>query len=322
MIIVIKVMKSRRRLLVATILIVVVALSYFAVVDRIEYEKLKRGCDSLEKDVIKLPLEHVRKDEVSFIAFGDGGTADVNAIKVASAIDRVCKSNGCDFALLLGDNFYVADVYKADDPLFKIVFEDIYKDLNFPFFAIIGNHDKRGSVRAQVEYSKRSQKWYMPNFDYTFSAGPVKFIATNTNCKVLRWQKVDEKLADRTDDWVVVYGHHPVYSSGIHGDDWIFSRWYWGKYFLNKVDLYFAGHDHHLEHLRLADTRTDFIIAGSGGKNSLSSDDQKKLSPSRADSKFADYGNGFVWTKATKSRLEVSYYSADGEKLYSFTKSR
>ena len=67
MIIVIKVMKSRRRLLVATILIVVVALSYFAVVDRIEYEKLKRGCDSLEKDVIKLPLEHVRKDEVSFI---------------------------------------------------------------------------------------------------------------------------------------------------------------------------------------------------------------------------------------------------------------
>jgi N-acetylmuramoyl-L-alanine amidase len=61
---------------------------------------------------------------------GDTGTGGPDQFKVAGAIFQTCASSGCDFGLLLGDNFYPDGVSSADDPQRKTKFEQ-------PYFAVL-----------------------------------------------------------------------------------------------------------------------------------------------------------------------------------------
>ena len=55
-----------------------------------------------------------------------------------------------------------------------------------------------------------------------------------------------------TADWIIVIGHHPVYSSGSHGSEGSTQTMYdhiRSEMVKHKVALYVCGHDHMMEHL-------------------------------------------------------------------------
>jgi len=81
--------------------------------------------------------------------------------------------------LNLGDNIYEYGVNSNDDAQFQSKFEKPYANLNFPFFMALGNHDQSGAIPGsgvypkkgdfQVEYTRRSSKWMMPQRYYQFA---------------------------------------------------------------------------------------------------------------------------------------------------------
>lgn len=231
--------------------------------------------------------------EFSFIAMGDHGTGKPGQFEVASAIEKTCKSHSCEFALLLGDNFYSYGVDSLDDPQWQTKFEIPYKNLDFPFYAVMGNHDygkwtaEHDKRFIQMEYTNISKKWRMPHNFYTFQKGNILFIGIDTT--LISWAKqrkhqgkmIEEALTNTNAKWVIAFGHHPYLSNGRHGNagryDGLpfppvasghFVKKFVEKYLCNKVDFYLAGHDHSKQLLpgnkKCKDTT--FIVSGAGAK--------------------------------------------------------
>ncbi|MBI4548544.1 MAG: metallophosphoesterase, partial [Ignavibacteriae bacterium] len=107
----------------------------------------EKGCLPLPENIIPLDLTS-SQETIRFIAVGDTGTGDDDQKRVAEGIGRVCAAQGCDFMLMLGDNFYPHGVKSTQDLLLEERFESIYKKLNKPFVVIAGNHDTQGDLQS------------------------------------------------------------------------------------------------------------------------------------------------------------------------------
>lgn len=179
--------------------------------------------------------------EVRFVVMGDVGEGNEAQYKVADAVAQKCQADGCDFVILLGDNFYDSGVTSVDDPQWQTKFEDPYQNIDLPFFAVLGNHDYGGSILGidtggignewdkgpvEVMYDGVSAKWNMPDTHYTFTWGNVGFIMLDTNSIMWdntdhgdQWEWYSTALLDVSGaDWVFVAGHHPYLSNGAHGN--------------------------------------------------------------------------------------------------------
>lgn len=218
---------------------------------------------------------------VHVVAFGDFGTGDAHQKAVARAIARRNSRDRFDIGITMGDNFYLCGVRSVTDPKWKSRWEDMYTPLGFPFYVALGNHDyghppiicpmERGSPDAEVAYTAHSASWRMPARYYTYKAGPVQFIAIDTegwSDAQLEWIK--QTLAASANDpdikWRVVYGHHPIYTSGVHLNERRIGELRLKLLPVLKaghVDVYICGHDHDVEHLR--SEGMDFLICGGGG---------------------------------------------------------
>lgn len=226
----------------------------------------------------------VANKPVRLLAFGDFGTGDGNQRAVARAMAAAHAQARFDFGMTLGDNFYRCGVKSAQDPIWKTRWEDLYTPLGIPFYATLGNHDyghpwiicptHRASPDAEVERTKFSPSWRMPARYYTFIAGPARFFAIDTegwSAEQSAWLR-KELLAARDEPgvrWRIVYGHHPMYTSGVHLNErriGALRRELTPLFKETGVDLYIAGHDHDLEHLRR--DGVEYLIAGGGGAKS------------------------------------------------------
>lgn len=199
-------------------------------------------------------------DKVRFIALGDAGTGGDLQYKVADAISAVCAQRGCDFALGAGDNIYAKGPSSVDDEQFATKFERPYKNVHLPFFMVLGNHDNSGLFAGdggfnargmiEVEYTKISDKWTMPERYYRITA-PLqgerfrKNSAQNNQPLVeiyaldstpltsapdivpeyrikdytanqARW--VAAGLNNSKAQWKIAFAHHPYLSNGFHGN--------------------------------------------------------------------------------------------------------
>lgn len=86
---------------------------------------------------------------------------------------KYATANDVRHVVMLGDNFYSYGIQtNSSDCRFKKTFEDIYDAASLqdiPFYVIAGNHDHRGNVTAQIEYTQRSQRWEFPDWYYTWT---------------------------------------------------------------------------------------------------------------------------------------------------------
>jgi acid phosphatase type 7 len=97
---------------------------------------------------------------------------------------------------------------------------------------------------------------------YSFDRGGWHFIALNSNCwatgcregtREFEWLKADLAASEATCS--IAYMHHPLVSSGPHGDDEAHARPLWKLLYRAGVDVVLTGHDHIYE--RFAQLRPD-----------------------------------------------------------------
>lgn len=215
------------------------------------------------------------------LVIGDHGTGDDGQRELASAIARTHADAPPDLALTVGDNFYPDGVESADDPLWTSAFGDVYDGEfwgSFTFHPSLGNHDHEGDPQAQIEYSDIDPRWSMPDRWYTFrrslpGGGSARFVALDTDALLeddptaeahRSWIDSVAGLADA--DWVVVYGHHPLLSGGLHDPEERVVRALLPS-LRGRVPLYLAGHNHTTELLRVDDRLTQGICGGGGGRD-------------------------------------------------------
>ena len=211
------------------------------------------------------------------LALGDAGSGEWQQTVADDLADRAVASP-VDFVLYLGDNFYSAGVSSIADPLWGTAFTNVYDFGALPYFyAVAGNHDHRGSALSQVDYSYLNPVWRMPALSYAFSwtlggGEQINFLGIDTTILVdggmdteahLQWIK--RRLEAVSGGRIIVFGHHPVYSAGSHGDTHVLVDWLLPLMSRHGVDLYLAGHDHDLEVRRPVDG-VHFVVSGAGGR--------------------------------------------------------
>jgi tartrate-resistant acid phosphatase type 5 len=191
-----------------------------------------------------MPLSRAWADaggaSLNFLAVGDWGRHGQDrqrevALRMGESADQL----DARFIISVGDNFYDNGVTSIDDPAWKTSFEDVYTEpsLQVPWYVALGNHDYRGNVQAQLDYSRSSSRWRLPARWHSFThhtpdqiqleifvvdtspmigsyyaadARVVKVSDQKANVPVqLAW--LDARLAASTAHWKIVVGHHPIY---------------------------------------------------------------------------------------------------------------
>ena len=246
------------------------------------------------------------------IIIGDQGTGTSTQFEVANGIERWCTGKSCDFGIGLGDNFYFFGVRSSTDNQFVTKFEKPYKNLNFPFYMTLGNHDYFGNFQAQLDYTgKGSGKWHMPHRYYKLSTPKADiFILDIERFDLGQQDWLDAEIADSAafsaPKWRIVLSHRPTWSSGSHGDTEQVIKLILPILKKSKADFYLSGHDHHLEHIQR--DGMDFFISGSAGQTS-------SITPGKY-SKFAKSTPGFMYMDFSEGAVDVSFVNRKAEVLY------
>lgn len=181
---------------------------------------------------------------VNLLFFGDSGKGTSDQMRVAKSMEKFCDEEKCDFVALLGDNIYPEGVSSVDDPQWDSKWWNPYKHLGLVFHAALGNHDYGGDIQAEIDYSKKNKFWYMPYRYYQYKKSEVEFFVLDTekfDSRQAEW--LAESLDKSTAKVKIAYGHHPIYSYGMHGDNKALIRDLL-PLLRGKVDFYLAGHDH------------------------------------------------------------------------------
>ena len=214
-------------------------------------------------------LETTEEPLLRFAAIADNGFGSPDQMAVAKSMWETYQQKPYSFVLMAGDNIYSYGEIK----LAKAYFEEPYAPLlkeNVKFYAVLGNHDiiKTQNGLDQINY----KPFNMSDRYYSFkkgdvNEGTVEFFAIDTN-KNAEWdielEWLDQQLAKSTAPWKIVYGHHPLYSSGRHGSDPELAAKLAPIFAKHKVPLYLCGHDHGYERFNSING-TIYIVNGGGG---------------------------------------------------------
>ena len=248
--------------------------------------------------------------------------------------------------LMLGDNWYDELPGGVDSPRWQTDFEQMYPAsvFNCPVYAIPGNHDYQtmptSKLAAELAYAARGNtRWTMPSLWYRFEfpqKNPViTFIALDSNvqhedgkpakapnftltpeqqAEQLAWLKA-ELAKPLSTPFLVVMGHHPIYSNGPHGDHNVLVRDWDPLFQKHNVHLYLAGHDHDLQHLEFEGHPTSQFLSGGGGAELYNLKiEETQRGP------FAEKVHGFSHLEATHNLLTLRHIDPQGRIIHAFTK--
>ena len=130
----------------------------------------------------------------SFLVIGDWGIVTKsnpdysNKLKIGRAMKQIHDKFNTSFVISLGDQHYDHGIH-LNHPLDELSisnpnsvdlkywfidhFENAYHESLKPWYLILGNHDMRGSVKAQFKYSNISDRWNMP-YNYYYKDFPIQ----------------------------------------------------------------------------------------------------------------------------------------------------
>ena len=209
------------------------------------------------------PPPPIQPASLRWLAIADSGSGDANQRAVADQMVKVQLRRPVDLVLMAGDNIYPDGNLNRVEATFLGPYRALL-EAKVPFHAVLGNHDIRtANGDPQVAYPPFGMKgrWY------TLRQGPVEFFLLDTNMNA-RWQHqlpwLRRVLAASSAPWKVVVGHHPIYSSGLYGDDPAAIARLTPLFRQYGVQLYINGHEHHYERSRAIDGTTYLQVGGAG----------------------------------------------------------
>lgn len=280
---------------------------------------------------------------------GDWGYEKIEAQqRVAAGMQHYVQERGLktEALLMLGDNWYGDLSGGAESPRWKTQFEEMYPKSVFdcPAYAIAGNHDYQvmpeSKIAAELEYARKGgTRWTMPSLWYRFDF-PAKnplmtVIALDSNvpnpegkpAKGVNFTLTPEQHTDqviwlqaelakpRTTPFLVVMGHHPIFSNGPHGDHKVLIQDWEPLLRKHKAHLYLAGHDHDMQHLEFDGHPTSFVLSGGGGADLYT----LKINSSQR-GPMAQKVYGFSHLEVTPEILTLRHMDEQGRLIHAFTK--
>ncbi|MFD7078777.1 discoidin domain-containing protein [Streptomyces sp. NPDC059918] len=238
----------------------------------------------------------------------DSGCAHPKTAALARQIDP-------KFYLTMGDNQY--DDARISD--FRAYYDKSWGAFKAKTRPVPGNHetyDPAGSLAGYKAYFG-SIAYPQGKSYYSFDEGNWHFIALDSNAfdqaAQIDWLKAD--LAANGKQCIAAYWHHPLYSSGGHGNDPV-SKPVWKILYAAKADLVLNGHDHHYE--RFAPQNPDGkaaadgiveIVGGMGGAEPYPIEQVQPNSQKRISGQY-----GVLKLDFTDSGYSWSYVATDGVK--------
>ncbi len=273
---------------------------------------------------------------IRFFVLSDWGfNGSDTQIKVAQAMALTADKNKTDFILTCGDNFQSQGVTSIYDSLWYYNFENVYNypSLKIPWYPALGNHDYILNPDAQIEYNSLNPLWNMPSKYYSFTKEidgrtGILFVVIDTNNLISEIQKTTKDsdvssveqivwlkniLKNHQEKWIIVTGHHPVYSSAwAHGDTPELKKFLKPLLEEYKVDFYICGHDHHFEHVNIKGSQTHYIVTGTGGF--------PRAAYKGINTLFSASIAGFTCIKAQRNYISLNFINYNGESIYKFEK--
>ncbi|HNY14555.1 MAG TPA: metallophosphoesterase [Bacteroidales bacterium] len=276
--------------------------------------------------------------DFNFIIISDHGRNGYsNQKEVGETLGKVASLSSARFVVTAGDNFQTAGVQSVHDPLWWFSHESIYTNpsLNVDWYPALGNHDHGGNIQAQVDYSNISRRWKMPAAYYTLVKArnniSIRLIILDTYSLVEGFGSPDEKytlaaaqkqvhfvdsvLTVEKEDWVVVVGHHPVYSAHptrkntkelVEFLNPVLNR--------HDVDFFVGAHDHIFQHLKDPNSKIDYFVNTAGS--------EVRESASNEWTQFAASAPGFSIVSATKTDLSMYFINMEGKAIYKYSRSK
>ncbi|KAJ9135670.1 hypothetical protein P3X46_032823 [Hevea brasiliensis] len=293
-------------------------------------------------------FQHAAKADgsLSLLVLGDWGRKGAyNQSQVALQMGIIGEKLDIDFIISTGDNFYDDGLTGVDDPAFYESFTKIYTapSLQKQWYCVLGNHDYRGDVEAQLSPVLREMdsKWlclrsfivdteiadfffvdttpfvdkYFTEKDHNYDWSGV----TPRQSYLLNLLKdLDKSLKESTAKWKIVVGHHTIKSAGHHGNTQELNSQLLPILLENDVDLYINGHDHCLEHISSSESPLQFLTSGGGSKawrGDVDWWDPKEM-------KFYFDGQGFMSVEITQTQVDIVFYDVSGFVLHKWSRNK
>lgn len=161
-------------------------------------------------------------------AIGDAGTASSEQVACRDAYAIYNGSRPTDVWLMLGDNAYNS----GTDAEYQLAVYDMYPTFlrNTVSWPTIGNHDAGNSTAVYLPMftlPENGQAGGVPSGTeryYSFDYANIHFVCLDSSTSsrastspMCNWLRSD--LGANTQQWVIVYFHHPPYTKGSHDSD-------------------------------------------------------------------------------------------------------
>lgn len=268
----------------------------------------------------------------NFVVIGDWGRqGHYQQRELGARMGQVAAEFGSLYTVSLGDNFYDDGVISVDDPNWALSFEEIYRapSLRTPWRVILGNHDYRGDVEAQLAYGRaRDGRWHLPARYYSQtdilpdgSSAEFFFIDTSPFISAYRGTKVniggqdtarqvawlDGALGASRATWKIVIGHHPIHTAEGRFDEPDLIAAILPLLKRHGVTIYVNGHIHNLQYLEKDGIH--FINNGAGSR-------VDPVAASLPGGFTAPGEHGFMTVSLDRQSFDFAFIGLEGQRLF------